>query len=129
MEPYEIEDTDDWLGSPTPLETCRHSLHIYENEIQELTLQLRQAREKIYKLVEMHAGVAQERDGLRSELQKNRVALDEVSRRAAELETKTNWELMASNKHITELTTQIRILKGESPYADPFPHQRDNSRT
>jgi hypothetical protein len=55
VEPYIIEDTDDWLGSPTPLETCRHSLRIYENEVQELTLQLRQSREKIYTLVEMHA--------------------------------------------------------------------------
>ena len=39
MDPTEIEDTDDWLGSPTPLETCRHSLRMYENEVQELTLQ------------------------------------------------------------------------------------------
>jgi len=46
MDRYEIEDTDDWLGSPTPLETCRHSLRIYENEVQELTLQLRQAGRK-----------------------------------------------------------------------------------
>lgn len=62
MDRYEIEDTDDWLGSPTPLETCRHSLRIYENEVQELTLQLRQAREKIYKLVEMHAEAISQRD-------------------------------------------------------------------
>ncbi|WP_338585889.1 hypothetical protein [Pseudomonas sp. MAG733B] len=68
MDPHEIEDTDDWLGSPTPLETCRHSLRIYENEVQELTLQLRQARERIFKLVELHAEVANDRDALRSRL-------------------------------------------------------------
>lgn len=62
MDRYEIEDTDDWLGSPTPLETCRHSLRIYENEVQELTLQLRQAREKIFKLVEMHTEAISQRD-------------------------------------------------------------------
>lgn len=62
MNPYEIEDTDDWLGSPTPLETCRHQLRIYENEVEELTLQLRQAREKIFKLVEMHAEAIGQRD-------------------------------------------------------------------
>jgi chromosome segregation ATPase len=62
VEPYIIEDTDDWLGSPTPLETCRHSLRIYENEVQELTLQLRQSREKIYTLVEMHAEAIRQRD-------------------------------------------------------------------
>jgi hypothetical protein len=40
MDRYGIEDTDDWLGSPTPLETCRHQLALYENEFEELNLQL-----------------------------------------------------------------------------------------
>ncbi|RKS23765.1 hypothetical protein BJ917_2834 [Pseudomonas sp. WPR_5_2] len=62
MDPYEIEDTTDWPGSPTPLDTCRHQLRMYENEFDELNLQLRQAREKIFKLVEMHAKAIQERD-------------------------------------------------------------------
>ncbi|MGY2184635.1 hypothetical protein [Pseudomonas sp. SDO5591_S426] len=62
MDRYELEDTDYWLGSPTPLETCRHSLRIYENEVQELTLQLRQAREKINTLVEMHTEAISQRD-------------------------------------------------------------------
>lgn len=62
MDPIEIEDTDDWLGCPTPLETCRHQLRIYENEVEELTIQLRQAREKIFKLVEMHAEAIGQRD-------------------------------------------------------------------
>jgi hypothetical protein len=44
VDQYEIEDTRDCLGCPTPLETCRHQLRIYENEVEELTLQLRQAR-------------------------------------------------------------------------------------
>ncbi|WP_347911398.1 hypothetical protein [Pseudomonas grandcourensis] len=68
MDQYEIQDTSDWLGCPTPIETCRHQLGIYENEVEELTLQLRQAREKIFKLVEMHAEAAGERDALRSQL-------------------------------------------------------------
>ncbi len=50
MDPYEIEDTSDWLGCPTPLETCRHQLRMLENEIEELTLQLRQARQNIFEL-------------------------------------------------------------------------------
>ena len=33
-----------------------------ENEIEELTLQLRQARQNIFKLVEMHAEVIKQRD-------------------------------------------------------------------
>ncbi len=62
MDPLEIEDTLDWLGCPTPLETCRHQLRIYENEVEELTLQMRQTREKIFKLVEMHAETVLQRD-------------------------------------------------------------------
>ncbi|POA47118.1 hypothetical protein C1893_17120 [Pseudomonas sp. MPR-ANC1] len=54
MDPSAIESTDDWLGCPTPLETCRHQFALYENEFEELNLQLRQAREQIFKLVEMH---------------------------------------------------------------------------
>ncbi|WP_353844757.1 hypothetical protein [Pseudomonas sp. MG-9] len=54
MDPLYIEETDDWLGCPTPLETCRHQLALYENEFEELNLQLRQARERIFKLVEMN---------------------------------------------------------------------------
>ncbi|AWY39405.1 hypothetical protein DKY63_05590 [Pseudomonas putida] len=62
MDPYEIEDTSDWFGSPTPLETCRHQLRMYENEFDELNLLLREAREKIFKLVEMHTEAIQQRD-------------------------------------------------------------------
>ena len=35
---------------------------MYENEFEKLTLQLRQAREKIFKLVEMHADAMRQRD-------------------------------------------------------------------
>ncbi|NUU37624.1 hypothetical protein HNQ83_21480 [Pseudomonas sp. C2B4] len=57
-----FEDTSDWLGCPTPLETRRHQLRMLENEIEELTLQLRQARQNIFKLVEMHPEAIQQQD-------------------------------------------------------------------
>jgi hypothetical protein len=53
VDPLEIEYTSGWLGCPTPLETCRHQLRMLENEVEELTLQLRQARQNIFKLVEI----------------------------------------------------------------------------
>lgn len=62
MDPYEIEDTSDWLGSPTELETCRYFLRLYENEVQKLRLQLRKAREDIFGLIEMHAEAIAQRD-------------------------------------------------------------------
>lgn len=129
MDPLYIEETDDWLGCPTPLETCRHQLQMYENEIQELTLQLRQERERIFKLVEIHAEASRECDTLRSELSASKAEAAEANSRASEIETRSNWELMAKGRHISELTTQIRTLNGNSPFKDPFPHQRDTDRT
>ncbi|MGN8030866.1 hypothetical protein ACTJKS_14825 [Pseudomonas sp. 22189] len=68
MDPLYIEDTDDWLGCPTPLETCRQQLALYENEFEELNLQLRQAREQIFKLVEMNTEIGNDRDTFRKQL-------------------------------------------------------------
>lgn len=129
MDPLEIEDTSDWLGCPTELETCRYFLRMTENEVQELTLQLRKAREDIFGLVEMHADVSKECSALRAELIKARADLADSNCRATDIETKSNWELMANSRHISELTLRVRELTGEKPFDSPFPHQRDTSRT
>jgi len=62
VDPYEIEDTSDWLGCPTQLETVKHYADLLENEVLELNLQLRRARENIHGLVEMHAQAVAERE-------------------------------------------------------------------
>ncbi|WP_256656967.1 hypothetical protein [Pseudomonas sp. BGI-2] len=99
MDPLDIEDNSDWLRCPTELETCRYFLRITENEVQELTLQLRKAREDIFGLVQMHA----------------KADLADSNRRSTDTETKSNWELMANNKHIAELTVELRALEGSKP--------------
>ena len=114
MKPIEIEDTDNWLGCPTPLETCRHQLALYENEFEELNLQLRQARERIFKLVEMHAAVAIERDQLRTQLTAAKSEAADANRKATDIETKSNWQLMAKDKHISELSTKLDAATGIS---------------
>ena len=129
MDPLDIEDTSDWLGCPTELETCRYFLRITENEVQELTLQLRKAREDIFGLVQMHADVTKECGALRAELLKAKADLSDSNRRATDIETKSNWELMANSRHISELTLRIHELTGEKPFDSPFPHQRDTSLT
>ena len=68
MDPLYIEDTDDWLGTPTPLETCRHQLRMYENEFEALTLQLQRALENVQGLVRDNDRITQERDSLRAKL-------------------------------------------------------------
>jgi chromosome segregation ATPase len=115
VDPYEIEDTSDWLGCPTPLETCRHQLRMLENEIEELTLQLHQARQNIFKLVDQHADVSTERDLLQSELTKAKAELADAKRAVVEIETKSNWELIAKDKAISEPTAKVNALKGSIP--------------
>ena len=86
MDPHEIEDTSDWLGCPTELETCRQFLRMYENEVQELTLQMRKARENIFGLVQMHADVSWERDQLRAELNHLKEEHSELSSKVCSLQ-------------------------------------------
>lgn len=69
VNPLYIEDTDDWLGTPTSLETCRHQLRMYENEFEALTLKLDRALENIEGLVRDNDALTQERNSLRAKLQ------------------------------------------------------------
>lgn len=85
MEPYDIEDTSDWLGSPTELETCRQFLRMTENEVQELTLQLRKSRQDIFGLVQMHAEVSKERDETMRNLRERAAQLAEVRKELYDL--------------------------------------------
>jgi len=104
VDPHEIEDTSDWLGCPTELQTCRHFLRMYENEIQELNLQLRKAREDIFGLVQMHADVSTERDRLRAEL--NRVAEEN-----SELSGRVRSLLLISDQRDHLFRENQRLLK------------------
>ena len=54
MDPYEIEDTSDWLGSPTELQTLKHYAGMLEEDLQSVRDQLRSAKETISGLVEMN---------------------------------------------------------------------------
>ena len=65
VDPYEIEDTSDWLGSPSRLETVKHYASMLEEDIQDLKRQLQGAKENISSLVEMN-------DQLTAELQRKR---------------------------------------------------------
>ena len=79
MDSHEIEDTSDWLGSPTRLETVKHYASMLEEDIQDLNRQLQTAKDNISTLVEMN-------DQLKAELQKNRIWM-------ANLEAETTEQL------------------------------------
>lgn len=117
MDPYEIEDTSDWLGCPTELETITHYKLMLENEVQELTAQLRKARQDIFGLVKMHGEASAERDSLRAELAKVKADLTASNRKATEAETKFNWEMMANGKLVSHLYDRIKKLTGDDPRA------------
>ena len=68
VNPDEIEDTSDWLGSPSELETCKQYMLMLENEVQELTLQLCKAREDIFGLVQMNGRLSEAKSKVKSEL-------------------------------------------------------------
>lgn len=127
MDPLDIEDTDDWLGNPTPLETCRHQLRMYENEFEALTLKLERALENVQGLVRDNDALTLALNSLRAELTAAKTTAAEADRRANDVTIKTNWELMAKDRHISHLATEIQTLKGENPFAPSFPHQRDIS--
>ena len=66
MDPLDIEDTSDWLGCPTPLETVKHYASMLEEDIQALKRELRAAKENI-------AGLIQMNDQLATELERKRI--------------------------------------------------------
>jgi len=85
MDPFEIANTDDWLGYPTPLETCRFQLRMYENEFEELNLQLRHAREKIFKLVQMNDELSAGNGKAEAELKKALATIEQLNDESSEL--------------------------------------------
>ncbi|MBP5970863.1 MULTISPECIES: hypothetical protein [Pseudomonas] len=85
MDPLYIEDTDDWLGNPTPLETCRHQLRMYENEFEALTLKLERALENIQGLVRDNDALTVDRNSLRAKLQYTEGELLSEKRRFADV--------------------------------------------
>lgn len=96
MDPYEIEDTTDWLGCPTRLETVKHYASMLEEDIQVFRLQLRAAKKNISCLVEMNAQ-------LTAELHKNRVWM-------ANLEAETTNQLSQIQILTLVLDQKTRII-------------------
>jgi hypothetical protein len=114
MDPYEIEDTSDWLGTPTPLEMYKHSCLMLENEVQELTTQLRKARQDIFGLIEMHAAEAKEAARLRAELKDAKREWNSEHLRYVELMNKSRSDYAARTALIAELYRRLKVYEGDS---------------
>lgn len=103
VEPLYIEDTDDWLGNPTPLETCRHQLRMYENEFEALTLKLDRALVNIEGLVRDNDALTQERNSLRAKLQYAEGDLLSENRRFADVEHNRNHLFNENQRLLREI--------------------------
>lgn len=90
MNPSDIENTDDWLGNPTSLETCRQQLRMYENEFEALTLKIERALANIEGLVRDNDALTQEKNSLRANLQYAEGDLLSEKRRFADVEYQRN---------------------------------------
>jgi uncharacterized coiled-coil DUF342 family protein len=110
VDPSDIENTDDWLGCPTPLETCRQQLRLYENEFEELNRQLREERERIFKLVEMHSEAVQQRDWYMATLREKAAETANLRREISSLRT-------SANAHKKESETLRGMLAGLTPHS------------
>jgi regulator of replication initiation timing len=97
VDTYEIEDTSEWLGSPTRLETVKHYASMLEEDIEELRRQLHAAKENISTLVEMN-------DQLSTELQKKRTWM-------ANLEAETTDQLAQIRSLTLVLDQKERIIR------------------
>jgi regulator of replication initiation timing len=93
LDSYEIEDTNDWIGSPT----VKHYASMLEEDVKDLKRQLQVAKENIYTLVEMN-------DQLSVELQKKRVWM-------ANLEAETTDQLAQIRSLTMILDQKERIIR------------------
>ena len=107
----DIENTDDWLGCPTPLETCRHQLALYENEFEELNLQLRQARERIFKLVEMNDQLSAGKARLEAKFEKSTAEVARLQSERGELLGQVNSLLRVSDQRDHLFLENQRLLR------------------
>jgi chromosome segregation ATPase len=97
VNPYEIDDTSEWLGSPTRLETVKHYASMLEEDIKDLKRQLQIAKVNISRLVEMN-------DQLSAELQKKRVWM-------VNLEAETTGQLSQIHSLTRVLDQKERIIR------------------
>lgn len=108
MDPLEIEDTSDWLGCPTELQTCTHYLRMLENEVQELNLHLRKAREDIFGLVQMYDQAITQRDDAMSNLRERSAQLASARKELYDLE-------ISAKGHKREADRLKGMLEGLAP--------------
>ncbi|KAL0630315.1 hypothetical protein Q9L58_010838 [Maublancomyces gigas] len=105
------EDTDWWLGSPTPLEMCKQHALMLENEYQEQSLQLRKARQDIQGLIRMHADVLNDKAKTELKLRKALAVIADLNSKLSELGGQINSLLVVKNQRDIVLHQNQELLR------------------
>nr|WP_275300606.1 hypothetical protein [Pseudomonas sp. AF32] len=100
----------------------KHSCLMLENEVQELTSQLRKARQDIFGLVEMHAAEAKECARLRTELKQVKSDLSSRDQEFVSLQMNSNYLLASKDQLISEYYRQLNEFMG-GKLAPPVPNR------
>jgi len=113
------EDTDWWLGSPTPLEMCKQHALMLENEYQEQSLQLRKARQDIQGLIRMNDALSTGKALAETALKKELANIARLNLENSELGGKVrSLEMVASQRDYLFRENQ-RLLMDLSKINDP----------
>lgn len=117
----DIDFADDWLGSPTDEQMLRQHAHLVTEENLLLRIEINRYRNHVARLVDMHAQVTKERDGLRKELAEANGRISDLLRTACE-----NWKTVNSLQYCLEQREALLMQhnvpprmwgKGETPDA------------
>ena len=100
------DNTDDWLGCPTPLEMYKHQRAMLEDELIETQAMLRKARANVSGLVQMNDVLATGKALADAELAK---AQSEIARLNYQ-----NWELGSKNSGLEIVADQREHLFREN---------------
>ncbi|MBC3239667.1 hypothetical protein HU723_10795 [Pseudomonas lurida] len=101
------EDTCDWLGLPTPLEMYQQHCLLLENEIQELNLQLRKAREDVFGLVKMLDDALSKKDEFAGYLRQRGAEAAAMRKEISDLNTASR----SSQREAAELRLLLKELQ------------------
>ncbi|AUG10947.1 hypothetical protein [Pseudomonas sp. S09G 359] len=104
---YEDEVTCGWLGLPTPLQMYRQHCRLLENEIQELTYQLRKAREDVFGISQMLLETQSKNAEFAGYLRERGSEAAAMRKQIADLTTSAN----ASRREVVELRQILNEMR------------------
>ncbi|SDU99548.1 hypothetical protein [Pseudomonas mucidolens] len=127
------DNTDDWLGCPTPLEMYKHPCAMLEDALIETQSMLRKARANVAGLVQMKDMLATGKALAESELAKAQLEIHRLNYQSREMGRKNNSRQIVAGqrerllRENQRLLLELSVLRGHSPDVRLAPPQRYQS--